>query len=108
MVAGVQVRAADPAPQDLDRDLPLARLWIRQIDYLELRAFAADGPHLSGDQPTRGSRSRINAPIRCARCAASTSPSPAEMIEPFIRMCQRRGGACGAGGRGARARARPR
>jgi hypothetical protein len=26
----------------------------------------------------------------CARWAASTSPSAAEMIEPFIRMCQDR------------------
>ena len=45
VVARVEVRAADAAAQDLDRDLALCGLGVREVDDLKLRTFASDRPH---------------------------------------------------------------
>jgi hypothetical protein len=45
VVAGVQVRAADAAAQDVDEQLALRRRWGRLVDDLEFGVGASDGFH---------------------------------------------------------------
>ena len=74
VVAGVEVGAADPAAQDVEQHLPLARLGRWQVDQLELRVLAGDRLHARAR--SRGSRLSSNAGSGLISGSNSSRPAP--------------------------------
>ena len=117
-VAGVQVRAADAAAQHLDPHLAASRRRLGQIDDLQLRVLAGDGPHRAAPvvwssrlvRSVMALASLASRRARCAPCspAMRTSRAPNRARTPGSRRRPSRAHSpCGPGSRApARARAR--
>ena len=89
---GSSRRISHPRPTDPGALLPRSDLGAKALDPGNLRAVSRASVRRSRRQRRRWRRGTTAAassrrPISCARRAASTSPSPAETIEPFMRMC---------------------